>query len=125
MNAISNNWISAIARPSAASLLALSVLCAGGCAKKKDKEEAKQEEAPAAATSQSPAEKRAQEQKVVEALAASVQTQEDFEEQAETDITDQNVEAELAKLEAEIKADPEGAPPAASASEAPAASAKP
>jgi hypothetical protein len=103
--------------------LGLTLLVAlAGCAKK-PKEETKAEVPAAAAPSQSPAEKRAEEQKTVEELAQALKTQEDFEEAAEQDITAQSVEGELAKLGAEIEGDPDTVNPNAGAGAAPAASA--
>jgi hypothetical protein len=93
------------------------LLGVSACAKKAKPETTKAEPA-AAVPSLSPAEKRAEEQKVVEELAANLKTQEDFEEAAETEITEKTVDSELEKLGVEITQDPDVAASAAPAAAA-------
>ena len=101
----------------------LLVVPLAGCAKKSDKkkEEPAKVSADESAKQAKDAKDKAAKEKEAElnVLVQQLKTKEDFEDQAETDVTEANLEAELAKLEGQLEAEaPEPAAPPASAGSA-------
>ncbi len=87
------------------SIAMLALALTASCAKKQEapKEEEKVSAEEAAKDAKDAKEKAAKAKEAeIAALAEELQTKEDFEEAAEGEINDENLEAELAKLEAEI-----------------------
>jgi hypothetical protein len=85
--------------------IALMLALASSCAKKKEepKEEPKVSAEEAAKEAKEAKEKAAKaKEEEIAALVKEIKTKEDFEEQASTEITEENLEAELAKLEQQL-----------------------
>lgn len=85
--------------------IALMLALASSCAKKKEepKEEPKVSAEEAAKDAKEAKEKAAKaKEEEIAALVKEIKTKEDFEEQASTEITEENLEAELAKLEQQL-----------------------
>jgi hypothetical protein len=103
-----------------------------GCAKKSDKkkdETAKVSADDSAKQAKDAKEKAAKEKEAeLNVLVQQLKTKEDFEDSAETEVTEENLEAELTKLEGQLEAEapePAGAASAGSATALTAAGAKP
>ncbi len=83
-------------------------LLVAACNNAEKKQETKSAEPKPATTASAEPKKQVKEQDPVQRLARTTRTQEDFEEQFEREITEENLEDEIAKLEQELAA-PEGA----------------
>ena len=89
-----------------ASYLVLAAVLALGCSKKKSDTEEKKPKAEAKAVPTAAADDS--EKKAVEKLVKTIKTEEDYEDEAETDITAENLHSEVDRIEKELaEEDPE------------------